>query len=277
MSLKITAAMVKELRDITGSGMSDCKAALVETEGNIEAAIAALRKKGQKVSDKRADREAKEGVVVAITTADGKKGIALNLACETDFVAKNEAFIELAKKFAGIALENYPSNIEELLQLPFEEITIGEKVAEQTGVIGEKIVISKYETLEAKLVVSYIHMGYKMGVLLALNQNNEAAAQAGKDAAMQVAAMNPIAVDANGVDASIIEREIEIGKEQARNEGKPEAMIEKIALGKLNKFYKERTLLNQEFVKDSKVDVKTYLNSASKGLTATAFKRVTLG
>ena len=277
MSVQITAAMVKELRDKTGAGMMDCKKALTEAGGDFDTAIANLRKKGQKLSDSRADRATTEGVVIALTSEDGKRGVAVNLGCETDFVAKNEDFIAFAQSIAEVALANFPATKEELLTLDLGGITVGEKVIEQTGVIGEKIEVSKYETLEGELVVPYIHMGYKMGILLSLNQNNEAAVEAGKNAAMQVAAMNPAAVDKDGVDASIIEREIEIGKEQARNEGRPEAMLEKIAMGKLNKFYKESTLMNQQYVKDSKMTVAEYFNSESKGLKAIAFKRVTVG
>jgi elongation factor Ts len=277
MSVKITANMVKQLRDTTGAGMMDCKKALVEANGDFDAAIANLRKKGQKLSDKRADRATTEGVVIALTSEDGKKGVAVNIGCETDFVAKNEDFVAFAKKVADVALANFPATTEELLALDLDGKTVNDHIIEQTGVIGEKIAVAKYETLEAELVVPYIHMGYKMGVLLALNQNNDAAVEAGKNVAMQVAAMNPVAVDKDDVDASIVEREIEIGKEQARNDGRPEAILEKIALGKLNKFYKEQTLMNQQYVKDNKLDIKDYLNSASKGLIATAFKRVTLG
>jgi len=277
MSVKITAKMVKQLRDKTGAGMMDCKKALTEADGDFDTAIANLRKKGQKLSDKRADRATTEGVVIALTSEDGKRGIAVNIGCETDFVAKNDDFVSFAKSIADVALANFPATKEELLALELNGITIGEKVIEQTGVIGEKIEVSKYETLEAELVVPYIHMGYKMGVLLALNQNNDAASEAGKNAAMQVAAMNPVAVDKDGVDSSVVEREIEIGKEQARNDGRPEAILEKIALGKLNKFYKENTLMNQQYVKDSKKTIKEYFNNSSKGLVAIDFKRVTLG
>ncbi|NJN77839.1 MAG: elongation factor Ts [Saprospiraceae bacterium] len=277
MSVKITATMVKELRDKTGAGMMDCKKALAEANGDFETAIANLRKKGQKLSDSRADRATTEGVVIALTSEDGKRGVAVNIGCETDFVAKNDDFVKFAQSIADVALANFPATKEALLALDLNGITIGEKIIEQTGVIGEKIELSKYETLEAELVVPYIHMGYKMGVLLSLTQNNEAAIEAGKNAAMQVAAMNPVAVDKDGVDASVIEREIEIGKEQARNDGRPEAILEKIALGKLNKFYKESTLMNQQYVKDNKLTISEYLNSESKGLKAVAFKRVTLG
>ncbi|MFK7949176.1 MAG: translation elongation factor Ts [Saprospiraceae bacterium] len=277
MSVKITAKMVKQLRDKTGAGMMDCKKALVGANGDFDTAIANLRKKGQKLSDKRADRATNEGVVIALTSEDGKRGVAVNVGCETDFVAKNDDFVAFAKSIAAVALANFPATIEALLALDLNGKTVGESVIEQTGVIGEKIAVAKYETLEAELVVPYIHMGYKMGVLLALSQNNDAAVAAGKNVAMQVAAMNPVAVDKDGVDASVVEKEIEIGKEQARNDGRPEAILDKIAIGKLNKFYKENTLMNQQYVKDNKQNIKGYLNATSKGLIATAFKRVTLG
>lgn len=273
----ISANDVKKLRDITGAGMMDCKQALAETDGDFEKAIEFLRKKGQKLSLKRADREATEGAVIAKVSSDKKRGIIIKLSSETDFVAKNEDFIKLAHEFADIALQNFPASREALLTLPYKTITIGDKVIEQVGVIGEKIELAEYERLEGDLIASYIHMGNKAGVIVALNKTSPAAEEAGKDAAMQVAAMKPIAVDKNGVDPTIIEKEIEIGKEQARQEGKPEAMLEKIALGKLNKFYQESTLLNQQFVKDSKLTVQQYLDSVEKGLTATAFRHVMLG
>ncbi|MBK6448611.1 MAG: elongation factor Ts [Saprospiraceae bacterium] len=278
MSVEITASAVKQLRDITGAGMMDCKSALIEANGDFEGAIEVLRKKGQKLSLKRADREAKEGVVIALVAPDNKKGIVIKLSSETDFVAKNEDFINLTKKFAEAALENFPATKEELLALPFEGITIGEKVIEQVGVIGEKIELANYETLTADQVVSYIHSGNRAGVLVGLNKASDANATAGKDVAMQIAAMKPVAVDKDGVNADIIAKEIEIGKEVARSEGKPEEMLEKIALGKLNKFYQESTLLNQSFVKgDGKQSVRDYLASIDKDLTVTAFKHVALG
>jgi len=278
MSVEITASAVKQLRDITGAGMMDCKSALIEANGDFEGAIEVLRKKGQKLSLKRADRDAKEGVVIALVSDDNKKGIVLKLSSETDFVAKNEDFINLTKKFAELALENFPATKEELLALPFEGITIGEKVIEQVGVIGEKIELANYETLTADQVVSYIHSGNRAGVLVGLNKASDANGAAGKDVAMQIAAMKPVAVDKDGVNADIIAKEIEIGKEVARSEGKPEEMLEKIALGKLNKFYQESTLLNQSFVKgDGKQSVRDYLASIDKDLTVTAFKHVALG
>ncbi len=273
----ISAADVKQLREMTGAGMMDCRQALVEAEGDFEKAIDLLRKKGQKLSVKRADREAKEGCVLALVSADHTRGIIVRLSCETDFVSKNESFVALTKQFADIALEKFPATIEELLALPFEDITIGDKVTEQVGVIGEKVELSAYQTLEAAQIAPYIHMGNKAGVLVGLNKADAAYFDAGRDVAMQVAAMKPVALDKDGVDPTIIQREIEIGMEQARNEGKPEAMLEKIAMGKLNKFYQDSTLLNQQFVKDGSMTVASYLKSIDKDLTATGFRHVTLG
>ncbi|HQW12550.1 MAG TPA: translation elongation factor Ts [Saprospiraceae bacterium] len=278
MSTEITASAVKQLREMTGAGMMDCKAALTEAEGNFDTAIELLRKKGQKLSVKRADREAKEGVVIAKVADDKKRGIVIKLSSETDFVAKNEDFINLAKEFADIALNSFPADKEALLALPYKNITIGEKVTEQVGVIGEKIELAEYEKLEAEQIEYYIHSGNRAGVLVALNQATDAATEAGQDVAMQIAAMKPIAVDKDGVDATVIAKEIEIGKEVARQEGKPEDMLEKIALGKLNKFYQDNTLLNQAFVKGSgKETVRDYLKGIDKDLTVTDFKHVALG
>jgi elongation factor Ts len=273
----ISATDVKNLREATGAGMMDCKKALEESNGDFEGAIEILRKKGQKLSLKRADREANEGVVIAITNDDRTRGVIVKLSCETDFVAKNEEFINLTKKFAQIALDSFPADLDTLLAQPFGNITIADKVSEQVGVIGEKIELASYERLEAAMVAPYIHMGNKAGVLVGLNKASDAIFDAGRDVAMQVAAMHPIAVDKDGVDASVIAKEIEIGKEVARQEGKPEEMLEKIALGKLNKFYKDSTLLNQDYVKDSKLTVAAYLQSIDKELTVTAFRHVRLG
>jgi elongation factor Ts len=274
----ISAADVKALRDATGAGMMDCKKALEESGGQMEGAIEYLRKKGQKLSLKRADRDAKEGVVLAITNDARNKGIVVKLSSETDFVAKNEDFINLTRKIAKIALDNFPANTEALLALPFDSsITIADKVAEQVGVIGEKIEVAAYEFLEAETVAPYIHMGNKAGVLVGLNKGGDAIYEAGRDVAMQVAAMKPVAVDKDDVDSAIVEKEIEIGKEIARQEGKAEDMLEKIALGKLNKFYKENTLLNQEFVKGNKESVSEFLKKIDGGLTVTAFRHVALG
>jgi elongation factor Ts len=276
--IKISASDVKKLRDLTGSGMMDCKKALTEAEGDFEKAVEILRKKGQKVSAKRADREAKEGVVIAKVSEDKKKGVVIKLSCETDFVAKNEDFIAFADRIADLALTHFPESHDALLALPLDgEITIGDKITEQVGVIGEKIEVANYERLEAPQVVPYIHMGYRSGVIVGLNMDNGAFENAGKDVAMQVAAMRPLAVKKDEVDQSVIEKEIEIGKEQARQEGKPEAILEKIAMGKLNKFFKENTLLEQAFVKDNKMSVSEYLQSLDKDLSVVAFRHVELG
>jgi elongation factor Ts len=274
--VQISASDVKKLRDQTGAGMMDCKKALEESNGDFEAAIEYLRKKGQKLSLKRADREAKEGVVYALVNEDATKGVVLRLSCETDFVAKNEDFIQLTSRFAEIALGLFPATLEDLLNAPYDGITIGEKVTEQVGVIAEKIELSDYSRLEAPLVVSYIHMGYRAGVLVGLNKAGNFV-DAGKDVAMQVAAMKPIAVNRDSVDPSVIEKEIEIGKDIARQEGKPEEMLEKIATGKLNKFFKESTLLAQDFVKDSSKSVEQYLKDQDAELTVTDFKHIRLG
>ena len=276
-AVKISAADVKKLRDMTGAGMMDCKKALAEAEGDFEKAIEILRKKGQKLSAKRADREATEGVVLALVSEDGGRGVIVKLSCETDFVAKNEDFVKLARSFGEIALDRAPENLDALLQLDYNGITIGEKVTEQIGVIGEKIELAAYEQVKAPLVAPYIHMGNKAAVLVGLNESNPDFLAAGRDVAMQVAAMRPVALDKEGVDQTIIDKEIEIGKEQARQEGKPEAILDKIAMGKLNKFFKENTLLNQQFVKDSKQTVASFLKSVDKDLTVTEFKHVTLG
>lgn len=257
--------------------MMDCKKALQEAEGDIDKAIEILRKKGQKLSVKRAEREAKEGAVIAVVSDDKKKGVIVRLSCETDFVSKNEGFVNLATEFAQIALNHFPATLEEVLALPYDGITIGEKVTEQVGVIGEKIELAAYERLEAEMVCPYIHMGNRAGVLVGLSKANDAFYEAGRSVAMQVAAMRPVAVDKDDVPADVVQKEIEIGKEQARQEGKPEQIIEKIAMGKLNKFYKENTLLNQAFVRDNNMTVREYLQSLDKDLTVTGFKHIELG
>jgi len=277
MSVQITAADVNKLRQQTGAGMMDCKKALVEANGDFEAAVDYLRKKGAKVAASRQDRDSNEGVVIAKATADGKRGVIVELNCETDFVAKNADFVALGNKFADLAIEESPASLEDLLALELDGQKVSDVIVENTGKIGEKIGISKYETVSGEKVVPYIHGNYRLGVLVALNQDVTSAEEAGKDVAMQIAAMNPVALDKGDVDASTIERETEIAKEQIRAEGKPEEMVEKIAAGKLNKFYKDSTLLNQEFVKDSSKDVRKFLNDTAAGLTVTAFKRVQLG
>lgn len=279
---KISAKDVKSLRDLTGAGMMDCKKALTEAEGDIDKAIELLRKRGQKMAGKRADRDAKEGVVVALTSHNRNNGIIIRLGCETDFVAKGEGFIALAKSFAELALKKLPETLEELLALPYDGgLSIAEKLTEQIGVIGEKVEISKYEKIVTAAgegqVIPYIHMGYRAGVIVALNLEGPQFVDPGKDVAMQVAAMRPIALDKDGVDSKTIEAEIEIGKEQAKAEGKPEALLERIATGKLNKFFKEKTLLNQMFVKDNKKSIADYLKGIDKKLTVTDFKHVELG
>lgn len=277
MSVQITAADVNKLRQQTGAGMMDCKKALTEANGDFEAAVDYLRKKGAKVAASRQDRDSNEGVVIAKATADGKRGVVVELNCETDFVAKNADFVALANKFTDLALENNPASLDALLALEVDGQKVSDIIIENTGKIGEKIGISKYETVVGEKVVPYIHGNYRLGVLVSLNQDVAGVEEAGKDVAMQIAAMNPVALDKDGVDSTTIERETEIAKEQIRAEGKPENMIEKIAAGKLNKFYKDSTLLNQEFVKDSSKDVRKFLNDTSNGLTVTAFKRVQLG
>ncbi|WP_184546692.1 translation elongation factor Ts [Mucilaginibacter sp. FT3.2] len=280
-TVQISAADVNKLRQQTGAGMMDCKKALTETNGDFEAAIDFLRKKGAKVAASRQDRESNEGVVISRTSADGKTGVIIELNCETDFVAKNAEFIAFANEVATKAVENQPKSIEELYALSIDTdsttTTIGEAIIDKTGKIGEKIGVSKLEIITGEKVIAYVHGNFRLGVLVALNSNPEGADDAGKDVAMQIAAMNPIAVDKDGVDASVIERELEIAKDVIRAEGKPEEMVEKISLGKLNKFYKDSTLLNQEFVKDSSKSVAQFLATVEKGLTVTAFKRVALG
>jgi elongation factor Ts len=273
----ITAAAVNELRKATGAGMMDCKKALQETNGDMEQAIDFLRKKGAKVSANRADREAAEGAVIAIASSDKKTGVVIRLNCETDFVAKNEDFIKFANDIAAAALNNKPSSIDALKELSINSKSINELILDYVGKIGEKIDVTTYDLVEGNLIVPYIHAGNKIGVLVALSITGSHVEEAGKDVAMQIAAMSPVALDKGDVSQDIIAREIEIGKAQAAAEGKPEAMLEKIALGKLNKFYKDSTLLNQDFVKDSSKTISQMLNDIEKGLTVTLFKRIQLG
>ncbi len=280
--LVISASDVKNLRDQTGAGMMDCKKALIEAEGDFEKAVEVLRKQGQKLSVKRADREAKEGAVIALVSHNKNKGIVVRLSCETDFVAKNDGFVELTKQIAEIALKETPATIDDLLNCSFDgKISIAEKINEYLAAIGEKIELVSYESISTNAgegqVLSYVHAGNRAGVIVALNLEGPQYEEAGRNVAMQVAAMKPLALDKDGVDASIVEKEIEIGKEQARAEGKPEAMLEKIALGKLNKFYQENTLNSQTYVKDGKMSVAEYLQSLHKDLKVTTFKHVALG
>ncbi len=276
-TVKISASDVNKLRQQTGAGMMDCKKALVEANGDFEAAVDYLRKKGAKVAANRQDRESNEGVIIAKTTADGKHGVIVEVNCETDFVAKNEDFIAFAEAIATLAIEHKPASLEALKELSLNGSKIADQIVEQTGKIGERIDVSTLETIDAEKVIAYIHGNYRLGVLVGLSANPEGADDAGRDVAMQIAAMNPIAIDKDGVDSAVVEREIEIAKEQIRAEGKPEAMLDKIAEGKLNRFYKDNTLLNQEFVKDSSKSVKQFLDGVSKDLTVTSFKRVQLG
>jgi elongation factor Ts len=276
--MNITAADVNKLRQLTGAGMMDCKKALTETNGDFDAAVDYLRKKGQKISAARADRDAKEGAVIAKTTADKKTGVVVLVSCETDFVAKNEDFVAFANAVTDIALANKPADADALKALDMGGLPISERLIEQMGKIGEKIDVSRYEILEGDNIVPYIHAGNRLGVLVSLTTGpNDTNFIAGKDVAMQIAALNPLALDKSDVDPSVVAREIEIAKEQVRAEGKPETMIEKIAEGKLGKFYKESTLLNQEFVKDSSKTIAQMLDGVEKGLTVKAFKRVALG
>ncbi len=273
----ISAADVNKLRQMTGAGMMDCKKALTEANGDFEQAVDYLRKKGQKVAANRSDRDAKEGVVIGKTTTDGKRGVLIVLNCETDFVAKNDAFVAFTTSILDLAIEKNPATLDELKALNLAGLTVEERVTEQVGKIGEKIELSSYEKVDAEKVVVYNHPGNKVATVVGFNKSgSEAIDTAAKDVAMQVAAMAPVALDKDDVDAKTLEREIEIGKEQARAEGKPEEMLEKIALGKLNKFYKESTLLNQEFIKDNKKSIRQYLDETEKGLIATGFKRISL-
>jgi elongation factor Ts len=276
--MAITAADVNKLRQVTGAGMMDCKKALEETNGDFEAAIDNLRKKGQKVSAKRADREANEGVVIAKTNAEGTKGIIIKLTSETDFVSKNADFVKFGEQIAQTALNEFPASLEDLKGLKLNSGTIADALDEQVAKIGEKIDVIEYIKMEAPTVVAYNHAGNRIGVLVAMNQpHNAQIITAGKDAAMQIAAMNPVAVDKDDVSQDVINRELEIAKEQIRAEGKAEDMVEKIAAGKLNKFYKENTLLNQDFVKDPSKNVKKMLQEAHPELNITSFKRIALG
>lgn len=275
--MAITAADVNKLRKQTGAGMMDCKKALEETNGDFEAAVDALRKKGQKVAAKRGENEAKEGVIMAQATEDGKAGVILTLNCETDFVAKNDDFRQFVQSIVDIAVANLPSTIDELLALPYDDKqTIGEKITYQVGVIGEKLEISGLEVVKADKVVAYNHPGNQLAALVGMNSASSEAEEAGRQVAMQVAAMNPLALDKDGVDADTIAREIEVGKELAIQEGKPADMAEKIAQGRLNKFFKENTLLSQAFVRDNKMTVEQFLANTESGLTVVDFKRLSL-
>jgi len=271
----ISAADVARLRKMTLAGMMDCKKALEESNGDFDKAVEIIRKKGQAVASKRADREATEGVVLAKTNADSSTGALIVLNSETDFVAKNNDFIALAGKILDLALTKKPADLETLKSLPLENSTAEGKVTEYMGIIGEKLELAFYEKIEAPFVQAYIHPGNKLASLAGFSKAG-VDIQVYKDVVMQIAAMNPVAIDKDDVPAQVIEQELEIGRDQARRDGKPENMIDKIAQGKLTKFYKENTLLNQEFIKDSKINIRQYLESVDKQLKVTTFKRFNL-
>lgn len=274
----ITAADVNKLRTMTGAGMMDCKKALVEADGDFEAARDLLRKQGQKIADKRSENETSEGVVLAAVSEDGTNGKLVSLACETEPVSKVPDFKDLAQRILDTAVKTDAANKEELLAAKQDDgRSLQEHITDLMGKIGEKLDVTAYENLTAEKVASYIHSDNKKGVLVAMKNVGDAdVSTVGRDVAMQIVAMKPVALDKDGVDSATIEREIEIGKEQARADGKPEAMLEKIAQGKLNKFYKENTLLNQEFVKDNSMTIAQLLDKTSKGLTVSDFKRVAI-
>jgi elongation factor Ts len=271
----INAADVAKLRRVTLAGMMDCKKALEESDGNFDKAIEIIRKKGQAVANKRADREASEGVVLSKVSSDGKTGVIIVLNSETDFVAKNADFLALANKILDLAVTKKPANLDELKSLQMDGGKVGDKVIEYIGIIGEKLDLSYFEKIDAAHVQAYIHPGNRLATLVGFTKSG-IDVQVYKDIAMQIAAMNPVAIDKDLVPESVIAQEIEIGKEQAKRDGKPEEMLEKIAMGKLTKFFKESTLLNQDFVKNNKITIRQYLQSVSKDLTVTEFKRFTL-
>lgn len=276
-TMEISAADVNKLRQQTGSGMMDCKKALIEANGDFEAAIDILRKKGQKIAANRQDREAKEGYVYGKVSADGKSGVVVAVCCETDFVANNSEFIKYGESILEVAMNNKPSSIEELKALKIGDRTVADTLIDQMGKIGEKIDVVDYQNVTAEKVVVYNHPGNKLASMIGFNSAEAGVAEAGRDVAMQVAAMAPVAIDKEDVDPKLIEREMEIAKEQIRAEGKPENMIEKIAQGKINKFYVEYTLLNQQFIKDDKKTIRQFLEGVNKNLKITAMKRVKIG
>ena len=271
----ITASDVNKLRKATGAGIMDCKNALVESNGNFDLAIENLRKKGQKVAAKRADRESREGAVIATVNQENTCGVIISLNCETDFVGKNESFVNLAKQISKVALGC--DSIDQLFDSAIDDgLTVQEKLTEQTGIIGEKIEIGSFVKIKSKFVGSYIHAGNKIASLVGLTENFDGCGEVAKNIAMQAAAMNPIALDENGVSKELIEKEIEIAKEQLRSEGKPENMLENIAKGKLKKFFKENTLINQAYIKDTKISVMNYLKSVNQNCSVSDFKRISL-
>ena len=271
----ITAADVNKLRTITGAGMMDCKKALVEADGDFDLAIENLRKKGQKVAANRSDRESTEGAAIAVVNADKTAGVVITLNCETDFVGMNESFVTMATELANLAL-NYDSK-EAFLAAEYKGITVADKLIEQTGVIGEKLEIRTFEKLEGAFVGSYIHSGNKIATIVALSAAPAGADEVARNVAMQAAAMAPIALNEAGVDSETIAKEIEIAKDLLRQEGKPEAMLDSISKGKLARFFKDNTLVNQDYIKDNKLSVAAYVKSLDKDLTVTGFKRAALG
>ena len=271
---QISVNDITKLRKTTGAGMMDCKKALEESGGDFDKAIEIIRKKGQAVANKRADRDASEGVVLARVTNDDTLGTMIVLNCETDFVAKNQEFIGFAERILSVAMKEKPADLSALKELPLEGKSVSEKIIEQVGIIGEKIELAFYDKLEGEMVIPYIHPGNKLATLVAMNKKCDP--QVGKDIAMQVAAMNPVAVDKDDVSQETLNQEREIGREQALREGKPENIVDKIAEGKLHKFFKESTLLNQDFTKDSKKTERQYLQETDKSLTVKAFRRYTL-
>lgn len=276
--IQITAKEVNELRKRTGAGMMDCKKALVEANGDMEQAIDYLRKKGQKLASKRADREASEGIVMAKTNQEGNFATLIMLNCETDFVAKNQDFIDFITIVTDKAIENKPKTLQELNAMNINGRSVAENITDLIGKIGEKIEIPHYEYIEAEKVFAYNHQGNRLATIMGMeNASSDNAEQIGHELTMQIAAMNPVAIDIDDVDQKTIDKEIEIGKEQALQEGKPEELAEKIAVGKLNKFYKENTLLNQDFIRDTKKTVRQYLSEQDKNLKITSFKRLMLG
>jgi elongation factor Ts len=275
-TMNITAADVNKLRQQTGAGMMDCKKALTEANGDFEKAIDILREKGQKVAANRSDRDAKEGVVIAKVSVDGKKGIITVLNCETDFVARNADFIKFVDTIGNIALNGNFASVTELKAAIFADgLTIEQKITEYVGKIGEKMEL-RYEKVSGEKVFAYNHPGNKLASIVGFNKA-DTTAEVGKEISMQIAAMAPIAIDKSDVTQDTLDREMAIAKEQARQEGKPENMLEKIAIGKVNKFYKESTLLNQDFIKDSKKTVQQFLQDNDKELKVTGFKRIVLG
>jgi len=277
----ITAADINKLRQTTGAGMMDCRKALMESDGDFEKAIDYLRKKGQKVAALRSDREAKEGVIIATTTPDNKTGFIITLACETDFVAKNADFVAFAQSIAGEALAHNVKSLDELLACKLDGVTVADKINDQVARIAEKIQLTRFERVDADGVAAYIHGAYRMGVLVGLSKNTAAVIEAGRDIAMQIAAMNPVAVDPDSVPAEVVAREKAIVTEQIKNDpkmaGKTDEMIDKIAVGKLNAFFKENTLTAQAFVKDASKTVGDYLKGVDGAAKVTLFKRVQLG